>query len=69
MPTLQIFDNIGDYKDGTDSFVLTNGLQFEDLTISSYNSRSILISAEGDALAVIAGTNVSLIDASDFTII
>ncbi len=63
------FDNILDYQDGIDFFVLTDGLRFEDLTISSYGFRTTLISTEGDSLAVVVGTNVSLIDASDFTVI
>jgi len=49
--------------------VLTNGLSFEDLSISSYDFRSTLISTGGDSLAVVSGVNVSLIDASDFTVI
>ncbi|MGD1699247.1 putative Ig domain-containing protein, partial [Dapis sp. BLCC M229] len=59
-------DTINDYEDGTDSFLLTGGLGFADLSFQS-NAGSTLIKAEGNTLARLLGVDASVLGAEDFT--
>ena len=59
-------DTIEDYEDGIDSFLLTGGLNFGDLSFQS-NAGSTLIKAEGKTLAILLGVDASVLGAEDFT--
>ncbi|MEM6402814.1 MAG: putative Ig domain-containing protein [Cyanobacteria bacterium P01_D01_bin.116] len=60
-------DNIRDFEDGIDSFVLGVGITFSDLDISDNLSGDTVIRLAGQRLATVSNTAASLIDASDFT--
>lgn len=59
-------DVVLDYKDGIDSFGISGGLTFSDLTISGKRFGSALIQHDGDTLATISGVNADVLDIDDF---
>jgi serralysin len=62
-------DNIFDFVDGTDQILLTNGLTFEDLTISALTSAGTgtTISGFDGAIAYLTGVSPDVITADDFS--
>ena len=60
-------DTIFDYKDGVDSFVLADGLVFEDLTITQGVGRVELeITDTQEELATLIGVSANDLGAEDF---
>lgn len=60
-------DTILDFSDGQDLLVLSGGLTFAQLTISSSNNNTLIaITSTGEVLATLVGVSVGAISASDF---
>jgi Ca2+-binding RTX toxin-like protein len=59
------FDTVQGFSDGQDKLKLVGGLSFGSLTITQQGSNT-LISAGGQAVAIISGTSSSLITVADF---
>ena len=60
-------DTIFDYRDGVDSFVLADGLVFDDLTITQGVGRSVIeITDTSEKLATLIGVNASELGIEDF---
>jgi Ca2+-binding RTX toxin-like protein len=61
-------DRIFDYGDGTDSFLLDNGLAFEDLTITQGAGQSLIsVTDTNEKLVALFGVNASDIGAENFS--
>ncbi|MDJ0900572.1 MAG: calcium-binding protein [Xenococcus sp. MO_188.B8] len=61
-------DTIFDYRDGTDSFLLADGLAFEDLTITQGVGQSLIsVTYTSEELASLIGVQANVIGAEDFT--
>lgn len=61
-------DTVFDYRDGTDSFLLADGLTFEDLTITKGVGQSLIsVTDTGEELASLIGVQTNVIGAEDFT--
>jgi Ca2+-binding RTX toxin-like protein len=61
-------DTIFDYRDGKDSFLLADGLAFEDLTIAQGFGQSLIsVTETNEDLAALFGVNASDIGAEDFS--
>jgi serralysin len=62
-------DNIFDFADGSDQILLTNGLTFEDLTItaSTTGGTGTTISSSGNVIASLTGVSPDVITADDFS--
>ena len=61
-------DTIFDYVDGTDSFLLADGLAFEDLTITQGFGQSLIsVTDTSEDLAVLFGVNANDLGAEDFS--
>jgi serralysin len=62
-------DNIFDFADGSDQILLTNGLTFEDLTITASTSSGsgTTISGFGSVIANLTGVSPDVITADDFS--
>ena len=59
-------DTIQDFADGEDKIGLAGGLTFGQLTIGSSNGNTLISKDGGEVLAILAGTNSSLITQADF---
>lgn len=63
-------DTIFDYQDGTDSFLLADGLTFEDLTITQGFAQSLIsVTDTSKDLAVLFGVNANDLGAEDFSVL
>ena len=61
-------DTVFDYRDGTDSFLLADGLAFEDLTITQGIGQSLIsVTDTEEELASLIGVQTNVIGAEDFT--
>ncbi len=61
-------DTIFDYRDGTDSFLLADGLAFEDLTITQGIGQSVIsVTDTSEDLAALFGVNANDLGAEDFS--
>ncbi len=61
-------DTIFDYRDGTDSFLLADGLAFEDLTISQGLVQTVIsVTETSEELALLLGVDASTLGAEDFS--
>ena len=61
-------DTIFDYRDGTDSFFLADGLAFEDLTITQGIGQSVIsVTDTSEDLAALFGVNANDLGAEDFS--
>ncbi len=61
-------DTIFDYRDGTDSFLLDDGLAFEDLTITQGLGKTVIsVTETSEELASLLGVDANVIGAEDFT--
>ncbi|MDJ0595964.1 MAG: peptidoglycan DD-metalloendopeptidase family protein [Pleurocapsa sp. MO_226.B13] len=62
-------DTIFDYVDGTDSFLLADGLAFEDLTITQGVGQSLIsVTDTSEDLAILFGVNANDLGAEDFSV-
>ena len=60
-------DTIVGYQDGTDSFLLVDGLTFEDLTITQNRGRTIVgVASTAENLVTLFGVNPNNLSAEDF---
>ncbi len=63
-------DTIFDYRDGTDSFLLADGLTFEDLRITQGIGQSLIsVTDTSEDLAVLFGVNANDLGAEDFSVL
>ena len=61
-------DTIFDYRDGTDSFLLDDGLAFEDLTITQGIGQTVIsVTETSEELAALLGVDANDIGAEDFS--
>ncbi|MEQ8956690.1 MAG: hypothetical protein RLP02_02000, partial [Coleofasciculus sp. C2-GNP5-27] len=60
-------DMVFNFSDGEDSFLLANGLTFDQLTITS-SGYSSAITVAGEQLATVFGVPANLITEADFTV-
>jgi hypothetical protein len=61
-----LLNTISDYQDGVDSFLLANGLQFNDLTISQDGERTTIANAN-EVLASLINVPTNAIGSEDFS--
>ena len=63
-------DSIFDYRDGTDFFLLADGLAFEDLTITQCFGQTVIsVTETSEDLASLLGVNANDIGAEDFSVV
>lgn len=62
-------DTIADYRDNSDRFILSGGLQFEELNfVQSFDNVRVELAATQEIVATINSITVDALDADDFLV-